>query len=156
VILAGYWTWDLRQQRDWLDAAGEQEPVLAAVERAAPQDNFLVLTFGAPGETGPQVPVFNQSWDLHPAAQLRTGRAIHTYPVFKGAELRCAPKGVAIEELPTPLYWQIAIKDRGTPGVTPYSAVVFVDVEGGRDELISSREQCERALKTFPPGPWND
>ncbi len=156
AVLAGYWANDLRQQNYWIDAVDEQEPVLAAVVAAEPRDDFLVLTFGAPGETGPQVPVFNQSWDLHPAAQLRIGlRTIHTYPVFEGAELRCAAKGVAIDELPTPLYWQIAIKDRGTPGVTPYGAVLFADVPAGRHELIGSREQCERALEKYPPGPWS-
>ena len=155
AILAGYWANDLRQQDDWLDAAAEQQPVLTAVEASAPEDNFLVLAFGFPGETGPQVPVFNQSWDLHPAAQLRTGnRSIHTYPVFEGAELRCAPKGVAVDKLPTPLYWQIVLKDRGTPGVTPYGAAIFTNVPAARHEVIASREQCLRALGEYRPGAW--
>jgi hypothetical protein len=156
AILAGYWANDLRQQRDWAEAAEEQESVLAAVEASMPEDNFLVLTFGAPGETGPQIPVFNQSWDLHPASQLRTDRTIHAYPVFTGAELRCTPKGVAVDKLPTPLYWQIVLKDRGTPGVTAYGAAIFTEVPGERHEVIRSPEQCERALTEYPPGPWND
>ena len=155
TILAGYWAQDLRQQRDYAEAAELQEPVLAAVEDASPPESALVLTFNHPAQVGDGIPVFNQSWDLHPAAQLRTGTMIQTYPVFEGAELRCTPKGVAVDELPTPLYWTISLKLRGTPGITPYGQVLFIDVADNRHGLIDSQERCERALQEFPPGPWD-
>jgi hypothetical protein len=154
AILAGYWVNDLRQQRDYAEAAELQEPVLAAVEEASAPDGALVLTFGHVAQVGDRIPVFNQSWDLLPAAQLRTGKTIATYPVFQGARLRCAPKGVAVDELPTPLYWTISLKPWATPGTTPYGKVVFIDVPARRHAVISSREQCETALEEFPPGPW--
>ncbi len=156
AIAVGYGVHDSRQQREWADAAALEAEVLDAIERAAPPEGSLVLTFGHPAQAAPRVPSFNQSWDLHPAAQLLTGKAIHAYPVFTGAELRCALKGVAVDRLPTPLYWTIDIKPRGTPGVTAYSSVVFVDVGGGRHAVIRSRAECLAALREFPPGPWRD
>ena len=156
AIALGYWINDSRQERDWARGAELEESVLAAIDRASPTDGSLVLTFGHPGEVAPGVPVFNTYYDLYPAARLRTGREIETYPVFEGARLRCTPKGVAVEFLPTPLYDFIPLGPWGTPKLHPYSTVVFVDVAAGRDELIRSPEQCANALREFRPGPWLD
>jgi hypothetical protein len=127
--------------------------VLEGVDRASPPEGSLVLTFGHPAETAPGVPVFNASWDLHPAAQL-LGRTIHTYPVFKGARLKCSAESLTVQRLPTPLYWVIHLEQRGTPRTFPYSRVEFVDAGSGRHELIRTREECLGALSSYPPGPW--
>jgi hypothetical protein len=153
AIAIAYGVHDTRQQSDWAEAAALQEPVLEAVERAEAPDGTLVLTFGHPAETAPGVPVFNASWDLHPAAQVLTGADIHTYPVFEGAELKCARDSFTVQRLPTPLYEVILIAQRGTPRTFPYGAVIFVDAASGRTEVIRSREECERALRLFRPGP---
>jgi hypothetical protein len=155
VILTGYGIQDGRQERDWARAAELQEPVLASVERAPVPPGALVLVFGQPGETAPGVPVFNASWDLHPAALLRTDRSMHAYPVFEGARLKCAEDSLTMQRLPTPLYWVIFPAQRGTDRTQPYGNVVFVDAASGRSELIASREQCERGLEEFRPGPFS-
>jgi hypothetical protein len=155
-VVVGYGVQDLRQQRDWARSADLQESVLAAIERAAPPDRSLVLVFDFPAQVAPRVPVLNVSWDLYPAAQLRTGSSIETYPVFTGARLRCTPKGVALERLTTPLYKRISLRPWGTPKLHAYSQVTFVDVADDRATLIRSREQCVAALEQFPPGPWLD
>ncbi|MFL5833405.1 MAG: hypothetical protein ACJ76B_05440, partial [Solirubrobacterales bacterium] len=104
----------------------------------------------------PRVPVMNASWDLYPAAQLRTGSSIETYPVFAGSRIRCTTKGVSLERLTTPLYKRIPLRPRGTPKLHAYSQVVFVDVGAHRSLLISSPRQCAAALPEFTPGPWLD
>jgi hypothetical protein len=153
AIVIGYAIQDGRQERDWAEAAELQIPVLEGVDRASPPEGSLVLTFGHPAETAPGVPVFNASWDLHPAAQL-LGRTIHTYPVFKGARLKCSAESLTVQRLPTPLYWVIHLEQRGTPRTFPYSRVEFVDAGSGRHELIRTREECLGALSSYPPGPW--
>lgn len=154
AIAVGYGIHDTREQADWAEAAELQEPVLAAVERASAPDGSLVLVFGQPGETAPGVPVFNASWDLHPAAQLRTDSAIHTYPVFEGAELKCAGDSLTVQRLPTPLYDVILIAQRGTPRTFRYGQVTFVDAASGRSELVRTTDECLSALESFPPGPF--
>ena len=156
LILVGYGAFDLRQQRDWARSWEVQQDVLDAIEEADPGESDLVLVFGFPGETGPNVPTFNQSYDLWPAAQIRTDSTVATYPVFEGAELTCTPRGVEVGRLPTPLYWFINLNDRDTAKLTPYGEAVFVDVEGGKSEAIASRGSCDRALESFPPGPWRE
>jgi hypothetical protein len=76
--------------------------------------------------------------------------------VFTGSTLRCSPKGVAIDYLATPLYQRISVTEEGTAKLQPYGNVIFVDVAGGRNEVIRSRAQCTRAVATYPPGPWLD
>jgi hypothetical protein len=153
AIVIGYAIQDGRQERDWAEAAEHQEPVLEAVDRASPPEGSLVLTFGHPAETAPGVPVFNASWDLHPAAQL-LGRAIHTYPVFEGARLKCSAESLTVQRLPTPFYQVIHLEQRGTPRTFPYSRVVFVDAGSERHAVIRTREQCLDALVSYPQGPW--
>jgi hypothetical protein len=154
AILGGYWANDLRQQRDWAESTDLQEEVLSEIERANAPDSSVVLAFGYPADVAPRVPVLNVTYDLYPAAQLRTGTAIQTYPVFAGARVRCSPKGVALDRLVTPLYDKITLRDWGTPKLNAYSQVVFVDVGRRRHALITSPEQCAKALKEFGPGPW--
>jgi hypothetical protein len=153
AIVIGYAIQDGRQERDWAEAAEHQQPVLEAVDRTSPPEGSLVLTFGHPAETAPGVPVFNASWDLHPAGQL-LGKAIHTYPVFEGARLKCSAESLTVQRLPTPLYRVIHLDQRGTPRTFPYSQVVFVDAESERHAVIRTREQCLDALISYPPGPW--
>jgi hypothetical protein len=154
AIAIGYGVHDLRQQNDWFDAADAQESVLAAVERASPPDGALVLTFGHPAQTAPRVPIFDQTYDLHPAARLHTDSLIDAYPVFEGAELECSVDGLTVNHLPTPHYGTIDIEAWGTPHSHDYPRVVFVDVAGGEHALITSRGQCVDALDEFPPGAW--
>jgi hypothetical protein len=94
------------------------------------------------------------TYDLYPAAQLRTGRRIETYPVFTGARLRCSTKGVALEKLVTPLYDKINLRSWGTRKLQDYGDVVFVDVAKRRHLVVRSQEECEDALERFEPGPW--
>lgn len=157
AIAVGYWVQDLRQQSDFAKAGELEDEVLAAVERASPPANSVVLTFGHPAQVRAGVPVFNQTYDLWPAAQLVTGteKGIHTYPVFEGARLRCSPKGLAIEFLATPFYRVMNLSERGTDKLQRYGNVVFVDVPARRRAVIGSRGQCERALREFQPGPSN-
>jgi hypothetical protein len=152
----GYWIQDFRQQDDWLRSTELQPGVLAAVERANPHEGAVVLVFGYPAETARGVPVLNTNYDLKPAARLVTSKQIDAYPVFAGSTLRCSPKGIAIDYLATPLYQRISVTEEGTAKLQPYSNVIFVDVAGGRHEVIRSREQCLRAVAAYPPGPWLD
>jgi hypothetical protein len=154
AVMVGYWLNDLRQQRDWAESTDLQEDVLAEIERADAPDSSVVLVFDYPAQVAPRVPVLNVTYDLYPAAQLRTGTGIQTYPVFTGADVRCSPKGVALDHLVTPLYKKINLLVWGTPKLNAYSHVVFVDVGRRRHELISSPEQCAEALKEYKPGPW--
>jgi hypothetical protein len=157
AIAIGYWLQDLRTQREFARAGELEESVLEAVERSSPPDYAVVLTFGHPAQIRPGIPVFNQTYDLWPAGQLRVGTEseIHTYPVFEGARIRCSSKGVALDSLATPFYRVMNLRERGTDKLQAYGQVVFVDVSSGRDAVINSREQCEEALHQFPPGPSN-
>ncbi|MFL5906860.1 MAG: hypothetical protein ACJ75Z_04590 [Solirubrobacterales bacterium] len=154
AIITGYWVNDLRQQNDWIDSAKSQESVLSAIERASPPDGSLVLAFDYPAQVAPRLPTLNASWDIYPAAQLHTDRAIETYPVFKGTRLACTPKGVRMDYVATPLYKTIPLRAWGTPRLQRYPEVVFVGVEGGRHAVIRSPDDCADALRQFMPGPW--
>jgi hypothetical protein len=154
AILVGYAINDTRQQDDWARAAELQQPVLEAVERTSAPDGSLLLVFGFPGETAPGVPVLNQTWDLHPAAQVLTDSSIHTHPVFEGARFKCGAREFTIQDLPSPLYWELLIAQRGTPRSFPYGQVTFLDPGSGREETIRSQAECERSIATFEPGPF--
>jgi hypothetical protein len=154
AILVGYAIHDTRQQEDWARAAELQQPVLEAVERTSAPDGSLLLVFGFPGETAPGVPVLNQTWDLHPAAQVLTDSSVHTHPVFDGARLKCGAGEFTIQDLPSPLYWELLLQQRGTPRTFPYGQVTFLDPGLGREVTIRSQEECERGLATFEPGPF--
>lgn len=156
LILAGYGVFDVLERRDWARSWEVQKDVLGAIEAAETGEADLVLVFGFPGETGPNVPTFNQSYDLWPAAQIRADSGIATYPVFEGAELACTEKGVEVGRLPTPLYWFINLNDRRTPKRTEYGGVTFVDVAAGRSDSIDSREACEAAMDEFEPGAFRE
>jgi hypothetical protein len=152
----GYGAWDFRQQNDWLRSTELQEPVLAEIERARAPDGSVVLVFDYPAEVAPNIPVLNVTYDLYPAAQLRTDSGIQTYPVFTGARVRCSPKGVAMDRLVTPLYERLWLAEWGTPKLAPYGQVVFVDVGKRRHAVVGSPEQCEELRVQFRPGPWLD
>jgi hypothetical protein len=154
AVAIGFGIQDFRQQDQWLRSTELQPEVLAAVDRANPNDGNLVLVFDYPGEVAPQVPVLNVNYDLLPAARLVTAKDIDTYPVFEGSTVRCSPKGVAVDWLATPLYERIWLAEEGTAKLQPYGNVVMVDVGRNRDELIRSREQCARVLATYEPGRW--
>jgi hypothetical protein len=154
AVAIGFGIQDFRQQDQWLRSTELQPGVLAAVERANPNDGNVVLVFNYPGEVAPRVPILNVNYDLLPAARLVTAKDIDTYPVFEGSTVRCSPKGVAVDWLATPLYERIWLAEEGTAKLQPYGNVVMVDVGRRRDELIRSREQCARVLATYEPGRW--
>jgi hypothetical protein len=154
ALAIGFGIQDFRQQDQWLRSTELQPEVLGAVERANPSEGNVVLVFNYPGEVAPRVPILNVNYDLLPAARLVTSRDIDTYPVFEGSTVRCSSKGVAVDWLATPLYDRIWLAEEGTAKLQPYGNVVMVDVGGKRDELIGSREQCQRVLATYEPGRW--
>jgi hypothetical protein len=156
AVAVAYGVHDFRQQSDWLRSTELQEPVLAEIERARAPDSSVVLVFDYPAEVAPNVPVLNVNYDLYPAAQLRTDSGIETYPVFAGAQVRCSPKGVAMDRLVTPLYERIWLAEWGTPKLAPYGQVVFVDVGKRQHAVVASPEQCEELRDRYRPGPWRD
>jgi hypothetical protein len=156
AIASGYTIQDLGQQSHWLRSADLQPGVLSAVDRADPPSGRVVLVFGFPAETARGVPVFDENYDLKPAARLVTSSAIDTYPVFAGSALRCSSKGIALDRLTTPMFKRISPTEEGTAKLQPYSNVVFLDSATGRHELIRSPGQCTRALAAYRPGPFEE
>jgi hypothetical protein len=154
AIVAGYVVHDFRQERDWARASDLQNVVLESIERASPPDGYLVLAFGYPAEVASGIPIFNVSWDLYPAARLRTAEAITTYPVFRGSQLECSADGVTMRRLATPLYRTIDPTAWGNPRRYGYPRVMFVDVASGRRAVIRSPGHCVAALNDFTPGPF--
>jgi hypothetical protein len=155
VIALGYAGQSLAEERDWARSARLQDSVLAGVGLASPPSGSLVLTFGHPAQVAPAVPVFQSSYDLWSAAQLRTkNTTVDTYPVFTGAEFACSSTGITMTRLVSPRYGEIDPRDNGTALTRRYPNVIFVDVYGQRSMPIRSRAECRRAVSAFTPGPW--
>lgn len=144
VIAIGYGTRLASDEADWKDAADRQAAILSAAdaELATLPPGSTVLSFGAPAQTAPGVPVFNRFWDLGGALQLHSDGAVTSaYPVYEGVSVSCDRR--------------LSIDGGGGYGRfdLPYRRLYFVDLEAGGRSTVNSRSACEAALKRLQPGP---
>jgi hypothetical protein len=131
-----------RDQSDWREAASGQGEVLDTIDERLPPlpPGSTVLSFGAPAQAAPEVPVFDRRWDLTGALRIRRNSpSLRAFPVFDGVEVRCAH--------------ELSVDGGGGYGSVnfPYRRLYFVG-PGGSSE-VRSRSGCERTLARFRPGP---
>jgi hypothetical protein len=144
VIAIGYGSRLASNESDWKGAADRQAAVLsgADAELASLPRGSAVLSFGAPAQTAPGVPVFNRFWDLGGALELHSDGAVTSaYPVYGGVSVSCERR--------------LAIDGGGGYGRfdLPYRRLYFVDLEAGGRTPVDSRAACEAALRRLQPGP---
>jgi hypothetical protein len=145
LIAVGYGVRLRDDESNWRRASVLQNELLSRVApsiRQLPRGGTL-LTFDYPADVSSGVPIFDRSWDLNGAVQLRAGDpTLSAYPVFQGVSVRCERRRLVVEGPGS--YGTLGVRYRGT---------VFVDVRTGDEERIGSRAVCTRALRRFPPGP---
>ena len=145
LIATGYWARVREDAAQWRRAAELQEVVLAAVGRELPRlpRKSTLLTFGFPAQAGPEVPIFDKSWDLEGAVQLQAGEpTLRAFPIYVGVVVRCRRDAVIVA-------------GPGSYGASraEYGAAFFLDVARGKSTRIDSSSACRAALRTFRPGP---
>jgi hypothetical protein len=144
VIGVGYEVRLADDQSDWRAAADRQQVVLDRIEGGLspiPPGSTL-LSFGFPSQTAPEVPIFDRSWDLQGALQLREGQAdLRAFPIFEGVMVTCEGTRAVVD---------------GGPGYgtfeAPYGGLYFFE-PGLGGTRIASRLDCARALRRYRPGP---
>jgi hypothetical protein len=143
VILAG---WVLRVRSDegeWRRAAARQRATLASIRSQLPSlpAHATLVAVGYPGQTAPEVPVFEATWDLTGALQLRwNDRTLRGFPVFDDGPVSCGPHALVATQ-------------PGSFGtqVLAYGRLYVVSPHG--HARVSDRSECRRALSVFPLGP---
>lgn len=146
VIAIGYGTRLASDEVDWGDAADRQAEILDGAEAALTSlpRGSTVLSFGAPAQAAPGVPIFNRPWDLGGALELRSGGAVTSaYPVYQGVSVSCERR--------------LAIDGGGGYGRfdLPYRRLYFGDLEAGV-KRVDSPSACAAALRHLQPGPLED
>jgi hypothetical protein len=145
AIAVGYGVRLHDDETTWRRAATLQDEVLSAVDsRLQPLPRAsTVVTFGFPAQAGPEVPIFDKSWDLHSAVQLQGGDStLRAYPVYEGVAVRCGPNTVVVD-------------GRGNYGTfrVDYGRVYFLNISPDRGRRIRTPLACANALRDFHPGP---
>jgi hypothetical protein len=142
VLAVGYATSLGSDKSEWRQAAEEQEAVLDDLgRRLLPlPDHSTVLVFGYPAQAAPGIPVFDRSWDMGGALQIRSDGAIRAaYPIHENVEVICGKR---------------AILDGGEGYgrfTLDYGRLYFYDSDLG-SRKIDSRRSCQRAAERFHPG----
>jgi hypothetical protein len=129
----------------WERSAALQTVVLAAVDRELRPlpEGSTVLSFGFPAQAGPEVPIFDKSWDLTGAVRLRADDpTLDAYPIYEGVAVRCQGKAVIVD-------------GPGNYGTARhrYGKVYFLDATDRKARRIRSPDGCRGALRSFRPGP---
>jgi hypothetical protein len=143
LILVGYVLRVRSDEADWADAAALQRRVLAAIERELPTlpKNASVMAVSFPGETAPEVPVFEATWDLAGALQLRAeDRTIQAFPLFDDGTITCGARTLIAT----------APGSFGRQEIAYTSLFVVSPYDHAR---IPDSEVCRRVLPDFPRGP---
>jgi hypothetical protein len=138
--------WVLRvrsDEGDWVRSARLQDATLATLKRELPvlPSRSSVVAVSFPGQTAPEVPVFEATWDLSGALQLtRHDETLEAFPVFDDDTLSCGRLA-------------LVATGHGSFGrnVIPYGRVFFVSPT--RHQRVAGRAECRRALTAFPRGP---
>ena len=145
VVLALGYVVRLRESEvAWADSWRIQGDVLAALDRALPgsRSGATVYSFGHPIDAAPGIAVFRQL-DLKPAVKVALGDASLTgWPVLPRTTFACERDRV----YPTNNRY-------GPQNGAPYGRAFFVDVSSGRVARIDSAGECQRATRSFRPGP---
>lgn len=144
VLAVGYTARVGEHQTAWADSWRLQRDVLSVVERslAGRGRGATVYTFGHPIDAAPGVAVFRQL-DLRPAVKVALGDPSLTgWPVLPRTTWACEADRV----YPTNNRF-------GPQNAARYGDAFFVDVASARSVRIDSRAECERAVRTFRPGP---
>jgi hypothetical protein len=145
LIAIGYAVQTKDDEATWERSATLQSRLLGVVDRALLPlpARSTVLTFDYPAQAGPEVPIFNKSWDLNGAVKLETNDStVRAFPVYTGVSLRCGPGRVIID----------GAGNYGNQRAR-YGRLFFLDVPAGRAERIRTPAQCRQALRSFHPGP---
>jgi hypothetical protein len=124
---------------EWRHAAALQHRVLAAVRAAVPTipSGSTILTFGAPGQTSPDVVVFDKGYDLGNALRLQArDMSTRAYPIVAGVRTTCLDGG-------------LRVTGPGNYGIftVAYKRVFFVDVPRRRAARVASRTDCVNGLR---------
>jgi hypothetical protein len=137
--------WVLRvrgDEGDWVRAARQQDTTLATLERELPvlpaRSSVVAVSF--PGQTAPEVPVFEATWDLSAALQLtRRDETLQAFPVFDDDSLVCGARS-------------LVATGHGSFGrnVIPYGRLFFASPTAHR--RVTDRAGCQSALGAFPLG----
>jgi hypothetical protein len=143
LILCG---WVLRVRSDegaWVRSARLQDATLATLKRELPvlPVHSTVVAVAFPGQTAPEVPVFEATWDLSGALQLtRRDDTLQAFPVFDDNTLSCGRRS-------------LVATGHGSFGrnVIPYGRLFFVSPT--RQRRVVDRAACRDALAAFPRGP---
>lgn len=143
VIAIGYGIRLGNDEADWGTAADRQAEILAGAgaELSPLPRGSTVLSFGAPAQAAPGVPVFYRPWDLGGALELRSGGAVTSaYPIYEGVSVSCGRR--------------LVIDGGGGYGRfdLPYRRLYFGDLETGVSP-VDSPAACMAALRRLRPGP---
>lgn len=126
------------------ESYAEQRQVLDSLRELGPYPRrATIYVFGQPAFTAPGVPVFAWIWDLNPAAKLALNPSVQAHPMLPETKIRCAEKTLFPRN-------RFAF-GKGQAG--RYGKTVFVDVERGVSERITSPANCRAARQRFRPGP---
>jgi hypothetical protein len=143
VLGIGYATSLDDDQSQWSQAAATQEAVLDDLDSRllSLPDHSTVLVFGYPAQAAPGIPVFDRSWDMGGALQIRSDGAVRAaYPIHANVALVCGKQ---------------VILDGGEGYgrfTLDYGRLYFYDPDLG-SEKIGSLRSCRRAAERFHPGP---
>jgi hypothetical protein len=143
-LIAFGWVLRVRSDEgDWVRAAGLQKATLASLERQLPvvpaHSSLVVVSF--PGQTAPEVPVFEETWDLAGALELtRHDRTLEAFPVFADGSLVCGAGG-------------LVARGPGSFGRQEISYGRLYLVSPDRHARLAGRSDCQHELPAFPLGP---
>jgi hypothetical protein len=130
-------------QRDWELASSRQQELLRVAADQPKARWKTLVTFGAPAQAAPEVPIFNKSWDLRGALRLEFDDAgLRGFPIFEGIKVRCGSDSLIVD----------GGGDYGRHRAG-YGPVLFLDVPTSRRKRIDGAEACLTATHRFAPGP---
>jgi hypothetical protein len=138
AIAVGYAVHLHNDESAWRRASTLQHRVLDALDAHLPHlpGRSTLVSFDQAGQSAPEVPVFDSTYDLEGALQLRDrDSTVRAYPIFGGVRVHCGPSGVSIE----------GPADYGVATVG-YRSLFFLDAADGRGKRITSQRDCIDAL----------
>ncbi len=122
-------------QRLWEAAAREQGRIVGVIDRTTPRPRRATtfLTFGAPINIAPGVPVFQAVWDLAGAVRLHyDDPSLRAYPVPAESRVDCGAGSLTLH----------SYNDAFARQTARYRSARLVDVSGGRALSVRDRAQC--------------